>query len=112
MRITVRINECRRESMTKAYKVPLPQNHGVAERAPAEYSTGKQRLNVTVRTDLIERARAQGMNLSSVLEESLTERLRKADAAHWLAENAEAIAHHNARIERDGLWHKGLTPWY
>ncbi|MES2682960.1 MAG: type II toxin-antitoxin system CcdA family antitoxin [Pseudomonadota bacterium] len=97
--------------MSKAYKLPAAQQLTIAE-PRAIYNAGKQRLNVTVRGDLIERAREQGMNISSVLEESLTERLRKADSQRWLAENAEAIAHHNARIERDGLWHKGLTPWY
>lgn len=99
--------------MPKAYKLPsavkTPQ---VAEQKSAEPSSVKQRLNVTVRADLIERARQQGLNLSSVLEESLTERLRQADGERWLTENAEAIALYNARIERNGLWHKGLTPWY
>ena len=97
--------------MSKAYKLPAAQQLTIAE-PRVIYNAGKQRLNVTVRGDLIERAREQGMNISSVLEESLQERLRKADSERWLTENAEAIAHHNARIERDGLWHKGLTPWY
>lgn len=76
------------------------------------HAAGKQRLNVTVRADLIARARAAKLNLSSVIEESLELTLRKAEAARWAEENAEAIAYHNARIEREGLWHKGLTPWY
>lgn len=78
----------------------------------AKPALSKQRLNVTVRGDLIERARLAGLNISSVVEEFLEERLRKDDAARWQAENADAIAAYNARIERDGLWHRGLTPWY
>ena len=97
--------------MAKAYKLSTPKPTAIAEPRVA-YGAGKQRLNVTVRGDLIERAREAGLNISSVVEESLTERLRKADGERWIAENAEAIAYHNARIERDGLWHKGLTPWY
>lgn len=93
------------------YRVPVAKPAPVEE-PRAVYHAGKQRLNVTVRGDLIERARAAGLNISSVVEESLVERLRKAEGERWLAENAEAIAHHNARVEREGLWHKGLTPWY
>lgn len=94
-----------------AYKVAT-QKASKAEEPKVAYGSTKQRLNITVRADLIERARAAKLNLSSVVEESLELKLRKAEADRWLAENAEAIAYHNARIERDGLWHKGLTKWY
>lgn len=87
--------------MPKAYKLPEVKPLPIAEPRVA-YNAGKQRLNVTVRGDLIERARAAGLNISSVVEESLTERLRKAEGERWLVENAEAIAYHKARIERDG----------
>ena len=80
----------------------------VREPQARPYLTGKRRLNLSVSAELIERAREQGLNLSSVLEESLTERLRKAEAERWLAENAEAIAYHNARIARDGMWNRDL----
>jgi len=98
--------------MPRTYKRTVATGTKVAEQQTSEYSSGKRRLNVSVSAGLIERARAEGLNLSSVLEESLTERLRKAEGERWLAENAEAIAHYNARIERDGLWHKGMTPYY
>lgn len=97
--------------MPKTYKSPMAKPSKVAE-PKLVYSTAKQRLNVTVRADLIERARAANLNLSSVVEESLELKLRKAEAERWAEENAEAIAYHNARIERDGMWHKGLTRWY
>lgn len=94
-----------------AYTTPKSTSSKVAE-PKVVYGSTKQRLNVTVRADLIERARAAKLNLSSVIEESLELKLRKAEAERWAEENAEAIAYHNARIERDGLWHKGLTRWY
>lgn len=87
--------------MPKAYKLPKTTLMHVEE-PRAAYNVGKQRLNVTVRGDLIERARMAGLNISSIVEESLTEKLRKADMEFWLAENAEAIAYHKARIARDG----------
>lgn len=98
--------------MPRTYKRNGAAGTQVAEQQAPEYAAGKRRLNVSVNAKLIERARAEGLNLSSVLEESLTERLRKSEGERWLAENAEAIAHYNARIERDGLWHQGLTPYY
>lgn len=96
-------------SRKPAAKVPTALVHEPQART---YVVGKRRLNLSVSAELIERAREQGLNLSSLLEESLSERLRKAEGERWLAENAEAIAQYNARIERDGLWHKGLTPYY
>jgi antitoxin CcdA len=88
--------------MPAAYKPKPVAAARLAERQAPAYLASKRRLNVTVRAELIDRARAAGLNLSSVLEESLTERLRKSDGERWLIENAEAIAYHNARIERDG----------
>lgn len=89
--------------MTASRKPAVPPvGSAVREPQSKTYLAGKRRLNVSVSAELIERARAQGLNLSSVLEEGLTERLRKAEAERWLAENAEAIAYHNARIARDG----------
>lgn len=77
-----------------------------------QYVAGKRRLNLSVSVALIERAREQGLNLSQVLEESLAERFRKAEAERWQTENATAIDLYNARVARDGLWHRGLTPYY
>lgn len=113
MRIIMRMSHPPERIMATAKKYSLPEVKPLTVEEPrVNYHAGKQRLNITVRGDLIERAREAGLNISSVVEESLTERLRKAEGERWLAENAEAIAHHNARVEREGLWHKGLTPWY
>ncbi len=110
MRITVRIR-IMRENLMKFASVTIAKLKRPATVKPTADSS-KQRLNVTVSASLIARARAHGLNLSGVLEEGLTERLRKAEAELWATENADAIAHYNARIERDGLWHKGMTPYY
>lgn len=88
-------------------KLPKSKALKVAE-PKMSYGSAKQRLNVTVRADLIERARAAKLNLSSVIEESLELKLRKTEGERWAEENAEAIAYHNARIERDGMWNRDL----
>lgn len=103
MRIIMRMPHPSENVMAAAKKYKLPAvKPAFVEEPRAVYSVGKQRLNVTVRGDLIERARAAGLNISSVVEDSLTERLRKAEGERWQAENAEAIAYHKARIARDG----------
>ncbi len=109
MRIIMRMSHPPESVMAtaKKYKVPAVKPL-LAEEPRVIYNTGKQRLNITVRGDLIERARAAKLNLSSVLEESLERTLRMAEAKQWAVENAEAIAYHNARIERDGMWNRDL----
>lgn len=75
---------------------------GVIAEPRAAYGTGKQRLNLTVRGDLLQRAKDMGLNLSQVMEQGLLQQLRQTEAARWQQENAAAIAAYNARVERDG----------
>lgn len=72
----------------------------------------RRAVNLSVRSDLVQAARKRGLNLSRVLEEALDRRLRLEEARRWAEENREAIQAYNERIEREGLWHKGLTSWY
>lgn len=101
--------------MTTAYPAdaPFPPT-SLAEKAPKAYlaDAPKKRLNLTVSAGLLERAKNEGLNLSQLFEESLTARLRKSEAQRWYEENREAIDAYNERVERDGLWNKGITPWY
>lgn len=71
----------------------------------------KRRLNVTVRGELIDRARQAGLNLSRVFEESLIQRLREEEGRRWLEQNRDVIKHHRRRIELEGMWNDGLTPF-
>lgn len=79
------------------------------EAAPRASRAGKRRLNLSVRSDLIDRARAAGLNLSQVLEDSLAQWLREAEGRRWMEENRKAIAAYNARVERDGPWNQDLV---
>jgi len=66
-------------------------------------SLRRKRLNITVREDIIEDARAMDLNISAAAEAGLVAALRKAREEAWLRENADAIRAHNKRVERDGL---------
>lgn len=68
----------------------------------------KQHANLSVRSDLLTRARARKINLSQVLEERLDELLRVQDREAWLAANRAALDEANAFVERHGLWSDGL----
>lgn len=64
-------------------------------------------LNVRVRGDLIDEAKAQGANLSRAFEDFLEQRLIAERQARWLRENARAIEILNEDIEANGLWSDG-----
>jgi antitoxin CcdA len=75
-------------------------------------NAGRRRVNLTVMAEYLKEAREFGLNLSQVLEESLRAALKSERERRWHEENRAAIEKINARIEREGLWHKGLTAWY
>jgi antitoxin CcdA len=62
----------------------------------------KKPTNLSLNAKVLEMARELGMNLSQTVDTLLAEEVRKRYFERWNIENAEAIAHYNARIERDG----------
>jgi antitoxin CcdA len=64
----------------------------------------KAPTNVTVRVDLVKRARALGINLSELLETALEATLRERERATWVDENADAIDDYNAVVGKRGVF--------
>lgn len=64
----------------------------------------KKAANLTVRTDLLEEARAYKINLSQTLEAALAVELKKRREAAWLEQNKDAIAAYNRHVEKHGLF--------
>lgn len=64
----------------------------------------KVATNLSVRGDLVQEARALGLNLSEIVEQALLEAVRKQRRAAWLAENQDAIDRYNARVARHGVF--------
>ncbi len=79
------------QSQSCAYTMRMPRARKVA-------------ANLTVRADLVRAARALDLNLSEVLESALEHELREAARRTWLAENEDAIAAYNARVEKRGVF--------
>lgn len=68
----------------------------------------KKPTNLSLNSDLLQRARAERINLSQLLEASLVELLRARQRDAWLARNRAALEGYNARIARDGIFSDGL----
>jgi len=71
-------------------------------------SAVKKAANLSVRSDLLEEARAYKINLSQTLESALQVALKKEKERRWREENRAAIDAYNRHIERDGLWSDGM----
>ncbi|MGH8455364.1 MAG: type II toxin-antitoxin system CcdA family antitoxin [Stenotrophobium sp.] len=68
----------------------------------------KKPVNLSLPADLLKEARAQGLNLSRFLEQTLREVLKHDRAQRWQEENKAAIAAYNAHVERHGVFSNGL----
>lgn len=70
-------------------------------------SAAKRTTSVSVNQDLLDQARALGINISGTLETRLAELVEEARRAAWLEENRDAIASYNDRIEEQGAFSDG-----
>ena len=68
----------------------------------------KQPTNLSIRADLLQKARARNINLSQTLENSLEEILKERDRQAWVEDNREAMAAANRFVAEHGLWSDGL----
>ena len=59
----------------------------------------KKPTNVSIHSDLLEKAKRLNINLSATLEHALAEQLRIELRAQWLRENADAIQAYNQFVE-------------
>lgn len=71
----------------------------------------KSRTNITIDPEILEEARAYGLNVSLISEQALAAAVRAERARIWEAENAGAIAERAAWIERHGLPLADLQVW-
>lgn len=65
--------------------------------------TSRRAVNLSLDAEVLEQARAMGMNISATVDALLAEEVRKRYWERWNADNKEAIEHYNARIAREGL---------
>jgi len=63
----------------------------------------KRATNLSLNAKVLELARELGMNLSQTVDALLAEEVRRRYWEQWNAENRDAVAAYNARIETRGL---------
>jgi len=68
----------------------------------------KKPTNVSINSDLLEKAKGMKINLSATLEAALAEQLRAEQRTQWKAENAKAIQAYNNFVEESGVFSDGL----
>jgi antitoxin CcdA len=71
-------------------------------------TAAKRATNVSIRSDLLDSARAAGVNLSATLERALVEELARLRRKRWREENREAIAAYNDYVEEHGVFSDGV----
>jgi antitoxin CcdA len=67
----------------------------------------KVATNVSLRRDLVQRAKTHDINLSRVLEGALEDAIKAHERAAWLAENRDAIETYNTRVAKRGVFSEG-----
>lgn len=67
-------------------------------------SASKKAANLSINSDLLQKARSLHINLSQALEQRLIEMLLEEKRREWKAENQEAIEDYNRRIEAEGVF--------
>jgi antitoxin CcdA len=69
----------------------------------------KRAINLSLNSQVLDMAREMGMNISQTVDALLTEEVMRQYRQNWTADNAEAIAHYNARIEREGTFAQRIS---
>lgn len=66
-------------------------------------STSKKATNITLSQEVLDEAKALGLNLSQTCEQLLRGAIRAEKDRRWAQEHAAYIAAYNDTIEQDGL---------
>jgi antitoxin CcdA len=65
--------------------------------------SSKKAVNLSLDQDLLAKAKAEGLNLSAELEQTVRAKISSIEAERWKRENADAIAAYAKRIDEEGL---------
>ena len=88
--------------MKNAHKMP----RAAAVRAASKPQ--KKAVNLSINRDLLIRARNVDLNLSSILEAALEQRLQEQARERWLKENRAGMQAYNEYVEKHGVFSDGL----
>ena len=66
-------------------------------------SYAKRAVNLSINAELLDEAKALGINLSATFERALEDAVRARKREQWLAENREGIEAYNAHVAEHGV---------
>lgn len=66
-------------------------------------SIRRKATNISLDSDLLEAAKALGVNISRACERGLAEQVSETRAERWLQENKQALESSNLFVEKNGL---------
>ena len=64
----------------------------------------KVATNLSLRSELVRRAKALGLNISEAVDAALEDVITAAEREAWLRENADAIEAYNEGVEQRGVF--------
>ncbi len=68
----------------------------------------KKAANVSVNSDLLQKARALDINLSATLEAALAAEVKRRRAEQWLRDNKPSLDAYNRFVEKHGVFSDGI----
>jgi len=71
-------------------------------------SAPKKATNLSINSDLLNKAKEMDINLSAALEQTLTDLVGQRRRERWLADNRDAIDAYNQHVEKHGSFGDGL----
>ena len=80
-------------------RADIPQNSQSEKTAKVT----RKPTNVSLPSDLLERAKELNVNVSRASERGLREEVQEMEAREWAEQNAELVKAYTAMVEREGL---------
>lgn len=68
----------------------------------------KKATNISINSELLEKAKKYKINISANVEKTLEELIKQHEIQNWEKENKKAIEHYNKRISENGAFSDGL----
>jgi len=77
-------------------------------RAIFDRTAPKKPANLSINSDLLQKAREFEINLSATLENALAKTVKEKQEEKWLEANKKAIREYNHHVEKHGVFSKKL----
>ena len=68
----------------------------------------KKATNISINSELLEKAKKYKINISANVEKTLEELIKQEEIKNWEKENKDAIENYNQRISENGVFSDGL----